>query len=150
MTVSLIKHFAVLAFANFLYLTGLAFLVPLSIVFVFLPFVVSGAFATLAVIAGALVTAGAGILYLYTGSRRKTLFILGRTTLIPAVFSIVLSFVNEQLIFSTVAFYVEDFQRVKPILESYLEQSVPHGAYLTVGYVAIGVLLLWLAQRTRT
>jgi len=149
MSVSQIKRFALLALANFLYLTGLSLLVPLSIVFVFLPFVASGALFTLAVIAGVLIATGTVILFWSTGSKRRTLFLLGRTTLIPAALSIILSFVNEQLIFSTVAFYVEDFQRVEPVLTRYLERTVPHGAYLTVGYVAIGALLLWRAQRTK-
>jgi len=142
-----LKNFILTVLAHSAYLSGLALIIPLSIIIVFSKFVVAGSVLKLLTTAVLLICAGAAMMYFATRSESRTLRSLGITTLIPALLSVLLMFVNQQLVFATISFYVRDFQKVEPFIQRYLEQRVPHSLFLTVGYLIVGIILIYLSKR---
>ena len=147
MSWSTVKYYATLYVANFFYLTGIALIIPLSILILFSAFLVSGSIVQLFVLSIVFTSIGAYIVYRVTKSKKKTMRALGSTTLIPAVISVLLVFVNERLVLGTILMYVENFDVVEPFIVRYLERTVPHSVFLTVGYIAFGGVLLYLSKR---
>jgi hypothetical protein len=108
---------------------------------------VTGRFLATAIIAGGSIIFAFVILLSYTNNMRKTLVNLSFFTLIPAGIAILLSFYSKDLLCNTVKALSPNFESVQPLLLTYIETRVPRLMPLIIGYLVIGLLLLWYSRK---
>jgi len=133
-------------FAHFCYILGLSVIIPLVFLFflpekLWTPVVYAKPVFYVAVF---LVIFSAVILYFLKGSVGKAFFSLGLMTFIPGTLSLLFSIYNEEIVFGVIKQYVAQFDLVQPLVESYLEHIIPAVWGITVAYLGIGILLLWV------
>ncbi|MBD3318475.1 hypothetical protein GF342_01045 [Candidatus Woesearchaeota archaeon] len=132
-------RFALGAVASFFYTLGLTMVIPLFFLVIF-PYRDLGiGFVITVLMSVAFVSFAFFIWYGYTRSLKKTLYHLSLATLIPSVIAIILNFYSAEVFFATIQASAAEFETVRPLLESYLEQKVPKITTIIVGYFVIGL-----------
>ncbi|MBN1644475.1 hypothetical protein JW851_00345 [Candidatus Woesearchaeota archaeon] len=135
--------------AHFVYIAGLSIMIPL-LFFVFFPehLWTSVVYAkSMIFFAVGLVVISAFVLYIYNNSIGRTFFSLGLATFVPGSLALVFSVYNKEFVFGFIRTYLKQFNLIEPYLDTYLAHSMPRVWALTVSYILIGVIFIWLGIR---
>lgn len=136
--------------AAVMYLTGIAFLIPLAVLMIFPPnvFILPQNAEFLTLLSLGLVVLGALIVITYKKSTGGGLQYLAYCTLIPAILAVIFILFGKQEIIALLGF----LGKLKPLAEGYLEYwsyFVPHAWLSTAGYWIIAAILWTTGNRIK-
>jgi len=95
----------------------------------------------------ALVGVSVLILFIYYRSFARTLASLGWMTLLPGLASLFFLIFKPEAVLDLLAKLVIGFGKVEPLLASYLERTVPKLWIFILGYIALGIVLIYIAGK---
>jgi hypothetical protein len=98
-------------------------------------------------IAAALIIVSVLILAFVAGSISKLIKGLGWMMLLPGVLALLFAGFGQADVYAWAGNHVTGFATAEPLLNWFVEHSVPKVAYLGGMYVLIGVILIWLGRR---
>jgi len=136
-----IQYQAIKFLAKLLYITGLTFLIPL-VPIVFSESGLASARYVFA-IALALVIASFFAIYVFTRSKRVAFAELGYITLIPGLLAVIFAYIGPRRIALLVSF----FRELSPLIQEWINNSIPKSWFLSGIYIILGVFLIWLSEQ---
>ena len=134
--------------AHFLFFTGLSVLIPFvallgvptGMIFVNKPLV------QMALVALIFILASIVILYYYSHSLGRTFTNLGIITFFSGGIGILFSIYSKDVIFQVLQKHISMFDKIQPILDAYINHSLPKVRILTIGYIVLGIILLMIGH----
>jgi len=128
--------------AGAIYFAGLTALIPI------VPLVISPiqfvnaqrAFA----VALAFIVFGFALVYIVSRSKKIALRTLGMVTLVPGLIAVFFSYSGERRMTELMRWFSE-----APLFEKYIETHVPKAWLLAGIYIILGVLLIWLSEKSK-
>jgi len=85
------------------------------------------------------------LVYLVSRSKKIALRTLGMVTLVPGLIAVFFSYSGERRMTEMVRWFGE----ASPLFEKYIETHVPKAWLLAGIYIILGVLLIWLSEKSR-
>lgn len=131
--------------AQFFYFAGLTSLIPL-LPLLLSPWKLLHAYVAFSVACG-FVLLSFFLVYLFTESKRVALRSLGLMTLIPGFIAVVFGFLGPRRV-SWLYANIE-VPLVDPLIEQWLNSSVPKAWLLAGIYIVVGVILVWVSEKVK-
>lgn len=133
----------------FFYVFGLTLFIPLLLFIQFPNYILTLRFLITLITAITFVSLGFFIVNLGTSSVNKTLFRLSLATLIPVAIATIVSFYSVDAFFATVQLLAPDFEVIRPLVDTYIETTVPRIGFMAYAYVIIGLGMLYASYKVK-
>jgi len=142
--VDLASGLVVRTIVSIVYELALASLIPLTIVLFTPGFAVNLEFMQNVSAVIGLILVCFIILVWNKGKVYKAWTTLGLMTLLPGILALSFIYISPKTLFRLASQHFANFTKIEPVLESYIQHSLPKVAILMYAYVLIGCILIWL------